>query len=102
MNTDNFLTRVDIDGILAGMTARDIFGAMPSGTSPGEVKGAEIAGKAFELAASRQGHGEEALDRVRPQDATFLAGRLGEIFEERPKDSEPLPDSSDTGESTPS
>lgn len=104
MNSDNFLTRPEIDGILDAMTARDIFNGMPSGTDPGAVKGGDIAAKVFESAASRQGFGDGTLDRVRPADGTYLARRLGEIFNEGPKDdsTEPLPLSSDIGESTPS
>jgi len=101
---DNHLERSRIDEILEAMTARDIFAAMPSGQEPGEVKGAEIAAQAFEHAAERQGHGSLALDRVRPSDATYLAAKLGEIFSEGPKDesTDPLPNSSGTGESVPS
>jgi hypothetical protein len=78
-DSDNFLTREQIDSILDGMTARDIFAAMPE--DPGsQAKGSEIAGNTFEKAAERQGHGTEALDRVRPADAVYLAGALGEVF----------------------
>lgn len=102
MDGSNFLTRDEIDTILHGMTARDIFAAMPEG---GEAKGNDIAGRVFEAAASRQGHGEGTLDRVRPQDAVYLAGALGEVFaQDSPKgvSTDPLPDSSDTGELIPS
>ena len=74
----NFLTREQLDTILEGMTARDIFAAMPSDGGP--VQGAAVAGNAFEAAAERQGHGKETLDRVTPADALYLAGALGELF----------------------
>lgn len=102
---DNFLSRDQIAEIVSLLTARDIFAAMPSGKTdeqgqPLKINGAAIAGDAFEKGAERQGHGKGALDRVRPQDATYLGELLGEVFtEDGPKDSntEPLPDSSDTG-----
>ena len=95
---DNHLSQAEIELILEGMTARDIFAAMPSGTATS--KGAEIAGDAFERAAERQGYGSLALDRVRPGDATFLAGKLGEVFDQGSPKSDSgvdLPTSSDTG-----
>lgn len=100
------LTRDQLDAILEGMTARDIFGAIPTGRNPGEaVAGGEIAGDTFDKAAERQGYGPAALDRVRPGDAVYLAQKLGEVFgSESPKDGStgPLPDSSGIGESPPS
>jgi hypothetical protein len=100
---DNFLTREQIDSIVEAMTARDIFAAMPSGQST-EVNGGELAGKAFESAAERQGHGAGALDRVKPGEAVYLARLLGEVFAEGPKDAstETSQGSSDTGDSVPS
>lgn len=79
----NFLTRTDLDLILGGITARDLFAAFPEGAV---VNGAEIAGAVFEKAAERQGYGTEALDRVHVQDGVYLAGRLGELFADGPKD----------------
>lgn len=92
-DSDNFLTRDQIDAIIETMTARDIFAGMPSqaGETP---SGPEVAGKVFESAANRQGHGTEALDRVRPVDAMYLAEKLGEVFDmASPK--------SDSGEGSP-
>jgi hypothetical protein len=74
----NFLQRADIDTILGGMTARDIFAAIPGNQTT--AQGAEVAGNAFEHAAERQGYGKEALDRVRPQDAVYLANAIGEVL----------------------
>lgn len=99
----NFLTRGEIDSIIHGMTARDIFAAMPAGQS--EVRGAAVAGDAFEAAALRQGFGPGALDRVTPGDAVYLAGELGEVFQQgAPKDDATgaSPDSPASGDSAPS
>ena len=99
----NFLSRSEIEAILEGMTARDIFAVIRSGGDPS--KGAQVAGDAFEAAASRQGYGEGVLDRVRPKDAIYLAEQLSEVFtSDSPKDGTTgdLPDSSGTGELTPS
>lgn len=74
----NFLHRTDIDLILRGMTARDIFAAIPGNQNV--AQGAEVAGNAFEHAAERQGYGKEALDRVRPVDAVYLANAIGEVL----------------------
>lgn len=97
---DNHLTRSEIDAILEGMTARDIFAVV----GKGGTEGAEVAGKAFEAAATRQGYGELVLDRVKPADAVYLAQALAEVFSAAsPKadDTGPLPDSSVIGESVP-
>lgn len=80
---DNFLTRAQVDSILGGITSRDLFAAFPEGTV---VSGAEVAGAVFEKAAERQGHGAEALDRVHIRDGVYLAGRLGELFADGPKE----------------
>ena len=77
--TTVFLTRAEIQQIVDGMTARDIFAAMP-GQSSDEIRGADIAGAAFDAAAKRQELGEGALDRVRPSDATWLAELLSEAL----------------------
>ena len=74
----NFLSREQIDSILEGMTARDIFAAMPDSTE--KVNGSKVASIAFESAAERQGHGAEALDRVRPMDGIYLASALGDLL----------------------
>lgn len=81
MAQTNHLTREQIESIVDGMTARDIFAAMPGQTDVGKLKGAEIAGDAFEHAAERQGHGALALDRVPMRDATYLGQLLGEALD---------------------
>lgn len=101
-DSDNFLTREQIDEILRGMTARDMFAAMPSDGSTDPASGSAIAGTAFESAAERQGHGKEALDRVRVSDALYLASELGEVFSlasPKSEDTEPSPDSAASTES---
>ena len=100
---DNFLSRPDIDLILGGMTARDIFAAIPGGQAT--AQGAEVAGAAFEHAAERQGYGKEALDRVRPADAVYLANAIGEVLsQESPLASATVSSqpSQDSGDSAPS
>ena len=100
---DNHLSREEIDTILHGMTARDIFAAIPGGQATAE--GAEVAGAAFEHAADRQGYGKEALDRVRPADAVYLANAIGEVLsQDNPKasDTASSPNSPGTGDSPPS
>lgn len=99
MDKDNRLSRADLDIIVAGMTARDLFAAMPAGQA--EVKGADVAGEAFESAASRQGYGEGALDRVTPGDAVYLAGLLSETLQvggPKAESGAPSPDSADIGD----
>lgn len=93
MATDNFLTRPEIDLILATITSRDLFAAL--GGQTGEVQGGEVAGKVFEAAAERQGFGKGTLDRVKISDGIYLASALGELFSDGPKgeSTEPLPDS---------
>lgn len=76
----NWLTRAELDQILDGMTGRDVFAAVPNGES--EIAGTEIASNVFEGAAVRQGYGEGALDRVKPADAMYLAGKLAEVFQQ--------------------
>lgn len=94
----NWLTRAQIDDILKGMTGRDIFAAIPAGES--NLEGAEVAASVFEAAAERQGHGTEALDRIKPTDAIYLAQQLGEVFQQdgpKGKRSGPSPASVDSG-----
>ena len=96
----NFLTREEVDAILQGMTARDIFAAMPEAGD--KVNGSQIASEAFESAAERQGHGPGALDRVRPADGLYLASELGEVLSvDSPKadGTDPLQLSRDSGDS---
>ena len=94
---DNFLSRAQIDEVLETITSRDLFAALSGET--GQVQGGEVAGKVFEAAAQRQGHGSGVLDRVTLPDGIYLAGQLGELFSDGPKDddSEESPASPDTG-----
>jgi hypothetical protein len=98
----NFLNREDLEKIIEAMTARDIFNAMPSGTEGTEqLQGAQVAGKAFEGAAERQGYGKEVLDRIRPVDAVFLAQELQEVLtvgSPKADSGESLPASPDSGD----
>lgn len=78
----NFLTRDQLDEILRSMTARDIFAAVGNGAEglSQMAQGSAVASNAFESAADRMGYGSGALDRVTPQDAVYLIGKLGEVF----------------------
>ena len=98
MEPDNFLSRAEIDLILATITSRDLFAAL--GGQTGEVQGGEVAGKVFEAAAERQGYGPGCLDRVRVNDGIYLAAALGELFSDGPKEgsTEDLPVSPATGD----
>jgi hypothetical protein len=99
------LTREELDTIIDGMTARDIFAAAPGGNDVSEVKGSETAGIAFEKAAERQGFGTEALDRVGASDAIYLANAIGEALNmgsPKAEGTEGLPTSPDSGDSLPS
>lgn len=87
---NNFLTREQIDEVISKITSRDLFAALPAGETA--VNGGQIAGKVFEAAAERQGHGKEALDRVSIGDGIYLASALGELFSDGPKE-EPTGDS---------
>jgi hypothetical protein len=75
-----FFSRAQAQKIVDGMTARDIFSAMPSQADTGNLNGAEVAGAVFDAAAARQGHGENALDRVAAADAIWLAQEISEAI----------------------
>lgn len=97
----NLLTRAQVEEIVAHMTPRDLFNAMPTGEEAEVAAGAEIAAKVFEAAAERQGFGAEALDRVSMADGVHLAGLLGEVFKSAtPKGKRPagLPASPGSGD----
>lgn len=99
------LSRGELEQIIEGMTARDIFQAAPDASDVGNVKGGDTASKVFDIAAERQGFGALALDRVSPGDATFLAGLLGESLNvggPKAEDTEESPASPATGDSAPS
>ena len=97
----NFLTRAEIDLILEGVTSKDLFASLPAGQT--EVNGGEVAGKVFEHSAQRQNYGADALERVHLSDGVYLAGRLGELFSDSPKDEPTVPSllSPDSGDSAP-
>jgi hypothetical protein len=95
-------SRTQIQKIVDGMTARDIFSAMPSQADTGGLKGAEVAGAVFDAAAARQGHGEQALDRVSAQDAIWLAQEISEAINvggPKANGTEESPPSADIGDS---
>lgn len=85
MDSNNFLSRAEIDLILATITTKDLFAALPSGQT--EINGGQMAGSVFEYAAERQGYGKEILDRISLPDGLYLASALGELFSDGPKDS---------------
>lgn len=96
----NRLTRAELDLIIEGMTARDIFAAAPSGDDASKIKGTDTAGIAFEKAAERQGYGAEALDKVGAGDAIYLATAIGEALNmgsPKADDTEGSPTSPDSG-----
>lgn len=74
------LSRAELEQIVDGLTARDIFSAAPDAQDVGSIRGGDTAAKVFDIAAQRLGYGELALDRVAAGDATYLAGLLGEAL----------------------
>jgi len=100
------LTRADLEKIVDGMSARDMFQASPSGeVLTEEQRGMKMAERIFDISAERQGWGEGALDRVSLGDGPYLSGLLGEALNVGgPKvnaTDQSLP-SADTGDSAPS
>jgi hypothetical protein len=97
------LTRAELEKIVDGMSARDVFNATPDQSQDvGKIKGTETASRMFELAAERQGFGADALDRVSVGDAIHLANLLSESLNvggPKAEDIEALPISDDTGDS---
>lgn len=69
-----WLTQADLDKIVEGMNARDMFQA----TGTGETAGNSQAEAIFDLSAERQGYGEKALDRVHLRDSVYLSNLLAE------------------------
>jgi hypothetical protein len=94
------LTRADLDRIVDGMSARDIFrSGMVNATE--EVTGSERAESIFDYAAERQGYGAKALDRVSIGDTVYLSNLLGEALNMGTPKADSSPESqpsSDTGE----
>jgi hypothetical protein len=98
------LTRADLEKIVDGMSARDVFRASSSnGTDP--ASGMQQAEAIFDIAAERQGWGEKALDRVHISDTAHLSTLLSESLNlggPKAEDTEASPVSADTGDSAPS
>lgn len=72
-----FLTREEIDQVIAGMSASDLIEAM--GEDETRVKGTKMMGAAFDSAAARLGlsNGSPATQHVKLQDFKYLAETLG-------------------------
>lgn len=88
------LTRADLDNIVDGMSARDMFQSTPGGEQLTETqRGMKMAEKIFDISATRQGWGENALDRVRLSDGPYLSTLLSESLNLG------SPKADDTGES---
>lgn len=96
------LTRADLDRIVDGMSARDIFRSGMVDSTEGEVSGSERAESIFDYAAERQGYGAKALDRVSIGDTVYLSNLLGEALNMGTPKADSSPESlplSDTGAS---
>lgn len=94
------LTRADLDSIIDGMSARDVFRA--SGGSDDPDTGNQKAEQIFDLSAERQGWGKMALDRVVLGDVTYLGTLLGEALNvggPKADSTNQSPTSADTGDS---
>jgi len=74
---DEWMTREQIDEVIAGLSAADLI----EGTSNGR-KDAAVAGAAFDSAAARMGvsNGTPATQHVRAADFSYLANQLGEAI----------------------
>ena len=77
MSQLDWLTREQIDEVIAGLSAADLI----EGTSNGR-KDAAVAGAAFDSAAARLGisNGTPATQHVRAADFQYLASQLGEAI----------------------
>lgn len=97
------LTRAEVEQIVDGMNARDVFLATPDQNQDvSKIKGIETASRLFEIAAERQGFGADALNRVAVSDAMFLANLLSESLNvggPKAEDTGASPASPDTGDS---
>lgn len=74
-----WLSREDIDAIIADMSAADLLEA-----SGGDLSGPQVAGVAFDAAAKRLGktNGTSATSHVRPADLRHLVKAVGEAASE--------------------
>jgi hypothetical protein len=91
------LTREELQQIVDGMTAGDVFSS-----TGGETKPNEVALSIFNRAAERLDYGANAIDRVGIGDTTYLSDLLGEALNMGSKaagDSSQSPTSADTGDS---
>jgi hypothetical protein len=73
----DWLTREQIDEVVANLSAADLI----EGTSGGK-KDAQVAGSAFNSAAARMeySNGSPATEHVRASDFAYLAERIGEAI----------------------
>lgn len=69
------LTRADQGKIVDGLSAGDVIRVTGTDGKPNEM-----AEQIFNRGASRQGYGEDALDRVPISDTQFLSGLLSEAL----------------------
>lgn len=77
MSDEQWLSRAQIDEVIAGLSAADLI----EGTSNGR-KDAAVAGAAFDSAAARLSlsNGTPATQHVRAADFSYLAERIGEAI----------------------
>ena len=92
-----WLTREQIDEVIAGMSARDLIDA-----SAGDISNGERAGMAFDSAAKRLGlsNGTPATASVKASDFLYLGQMMNEVMgNDSPKSQggEDSPDSAATG-----
>lgn len=90
----DWLTREDIDQVLDNLSAADVIEAI----GDGKRAGAAVAGFAFNEAASRLGHGDNATSRVRVRDFQYLSEQMGEVMNVGGPKSEQSPDSQDSAD----
>ena len=97
MTDQQWLTREQIDEVVASVSAGDLVDALPEGAMT-ESGATRMAVAAFDAAAHRIGtsNGVRAMERVRAADFRYLAQRMGELT----SISGPL--SSEQGDSQPS
>lgn len=74
---EQWLTREQIDQVIAAMSAADLIAAIGDGE---KIQGAAMAGKAFDAAAARLGisNGTPATTHVSMADFGYLANAIGE------------------------
>lgn len=69
----DWLTREQIDQVIAGMSAADLIEGMGDAE---KIQGPKMAGRAFDSAAKRMEHGDNASARVRMSDFAYMAGEI--------------------------